>query len=108
MSTSSSFGRWNKLRLQWKLGLAFLALAPLIAAAGGGGLYFIKEIGASVGQIDSVAQPLASSATQITEQVDNVLVGLVSLSARADRAAAQRVTNAIEAGEASTKQQFST
>ena len=62
MSKTSPFRPWNQLRLQWKLGLAFLAMAPLIAAAGGGGLYFINQIGASVDQIDSVAQPLASGA----------------------------------------------
>ena len=107
MSKTSPFRPWNQLRLQWKLGLAFLAMAPLIAARGGGGLYFINQIGASVDQIDSVAQPLASGATQITEQVDGVLVGLVALNAQADRAAAARVTNAIDAGEASTRQEFS-
>src|SRR5262245_29906446 len=106
MSTSSAFGGWNRLRLRWKLGLAFLAMAPLIAGAGGGGLYFIDRIGSSVSRIDRVAQPLARGASHITEQVDGVLVGLVALSAQADRTAAARVSNAIEAGEASTRQEF--
>src|ERR1044072_8269473 len=78
MSATSSFGWWNRLRLQWRLGLAFLVIAPLIAAAGGGGLFFINKISDSVGQIETVAKPLASAATQIADSVDAVLVGLVS------------------------------
>jgi len=33
MSATSPFGWWNQLRLQWRLGLAFLVMAPLIDPA---------------------------------------------------------------------------
>jgi len=108
MSPTSLFGWWNRLRLQWRLGLAFLVMAPLIAAAGGGGLFFIHQIGNSVGQIETVAKPLASSATHIADAVDAVLVGLVSARSEEGNAGLQRAASAIARGETETKQHFST
>src|SRR5215467_6142118 len=106
MSEVSPFGWWNRLRLQWRLGLAFLVMAPLIAAAGGGGLFFIHKIGDSVGQIETVAKPLASAATQVADAVDAVLVGLVSARGEVNNAGLQRATNAIASGESEARQSF--
>src|SRR5215470_17859239 len=106
MSEVSPFGWWNRLRLRWRLGLAFLVMAPLIAAAGGGGLFFIHKIGDSVGQIETVAKPLASAATQVADAVDAVLVGLVSARGEVNNAGLQRATSAITEGETGTKQYF--
>src|SRR5215467_2756518 len=107
MSATSSFGWWNRLRLQWRLGLAFLVMAPLIAAAGGGGLFFINKIGQSVGQIETVAKPLASAATHVADAIDAVLVGLVSARGEVNNAGLQRATNAIAQGETETRRYFS-
>ena len=106
MSAMSPFGWWNQLRLQWRLGLAFLVMAPLIAAAGGGGLFFIHQIGNSVGQIETVAKPLASAATHIADAVDAVLVGLVSARSEVSDAGLQLAADAIAEGETGTKQHF--
>jgi len=108
MSVTSPFGWWNQLRLQWRLGLAFLVMAPLIAAAGGGGLFFIHQIGNSVGQIETVAKPLTGAATHIADAIDAVLVGLVSARSEVNNAGLQRTTDAIAAGESGTKLQFAT
>src|SRR5262245_52647312 len=107
MPTTSSFGWWNQLRLQWRLGLAFLVMAPLIAAAGGGGLFFINKIGQSVGQIETVAKPLASAATHIADAIDAVLVGLVSARSEVNNAGLQRASDAIAEGETETRRYFS-
>jgi methyl-accepting chemotaxis protein len=106
MVATSSFGWWNRLRLQWRLGLAFLVMAPLIAAAGGGGLFFINKISDSVAQIETVAKPLASAATRVADAVDAVLVGLVSARGEANNVGLQRATSAITEGETGTKQDF--
>jgi methyl-accepting chemotaxis protein len=108
MSSTSPLGWWNQLRLQWRLGLAFLVMAPLIAAAGGGGLFFIHQIGKSVGQIETVAKPLTSAATHIADSIDAVLVGLVSARSEVNNAGLKRAADAIAVGETGTKQQFAT
>ena len=60
---SGLFQRVNGLRLQWKLSLAFLMMAPLIAAAGGTGLVFISRINASVDSVAQVSVPIVHEAT---------------------------------------------
>jgi methyl-accepting chemotaxis protein len=55
--------RWRKLGLRWKLTLAFLLVASLIATSGGAGLLFINRIGATVAILSDVASPLLVEAT---------------------------------------------
>ena len=62
-SHANPFHGLMKLRLQWKLSLAFLMMAPLIAAAGGAGLVFISKISASVDSIAQASAPIVGQAT---------------------------------------------
>jgi methyl-accepting chemotaxis protein len=74
--SSGLFQRVNGLRLQWKLSLAFLMMAPLIAAAGGTGLVFISRINASVDSVAQVSVPIVHEATTLVGEADGMRLAL--------------------------------
>ena len=74
--------RINNLRLQWKLSLAFLAMAPLIAAAGGTGLVFISRINTSVDSVARVSMPIVQEATALVAEIDGMRLALADALSR--------------------------
>ncbi|HET6278019.1 MAG TPA: methyl-accepting chemotaxis protein [Candidatus Polarisedimenticolia bacterium] len=75
-SRTNLLRRINGLKLRWKLTLAFLAMAPLIAAAGGGGLIFINRISSSVDSIAQVSAPMVHQATALLTESDEMQIAL--------------------------------
>jgi methyl-accepting chemotaxis protein len=75
-SHANPFHGLMKLRLQWKLSLAFLMMAPLIAAAGGAGLVFISKISASVDSIAQASAPIVGQATAVVSEADEMQLAL--------------------------------
>jgi len=76
------FRRFNNLRLQWKLSLAFLMMAPLIAAAGGTGLVFISRINTSVDSVAQVSVPIVHEATTLVGEANNMRFALADALSR--------------------------
>ncbi|HET6279258.1 MAG TPA: MCP four helix bundle domain-containing protein, partial [Candidatus Polarisedimenticolia bacterium] len=74
--------RINNLRLQWKLSLAFLMMAPLIAAAGGTGLVFISRINTSVDSVARVSMPIVQEATALVAEIDRMRLALADALSR--------------------------
>ncbi|MGH6927679.1 MAG: hypothetical protein ACREEV_05120, partial [Dongiaceae bacterium] len=73
MTSDSRRLRWfNGLKLHWKLAMAFLAMAPLIAAAGGAGIVFINQISGSVDTIARVSAPMVHEATTLVRHADGL------------------------------------
>ncbi len=73
---ANRFRRLNGLKLRWKLTLAFLAMAPLIAAAGGSGLVFINQISTAVDSIAQVSDPMVHQATALMTESDDLQLAL--------------------------------
>jgi methyl-accepting chemotaxis protein len=71
-SHSKQFRWFNGLKLHWKLAIAFLAMAPLIAAAGGAGIVFINQISGSVDSIARVSAPMVHEATTLVRHADDL------------------------------------
>src|SRR5262245_11381741 len=85
------------LRLQWKLTLAFLMMAPLIAAAGGTGLVFISRINASVDSVAQVSVPIVHEATTLVGDADAMRLALADALSEQNGSEIRAAQQAIDA-----------
>ena len=62
--------------LRFRLALAFLFVSLLVAVTGGGGLFFVKQIGSSVGLVAEVSSPLVHQAGSLSVNVQEISLSL--------------------------------
>src|SRR5919108_1197994 len=105
---STLFQRFNGLRLQWKLSLAFLMMAPLIAAAGGTGLVFISQINASVDSVAQVSVPIVHEATTLVGEADGMRLALADALSEQTESEIRTAEQAIESEAAAMVSGFQT